>query len=543
MTNNIVQVNASIVAAPTPGTLQSSGAFISQGATNTSPGTKTLLTVPTSLSTYLTGALSIASITWAGYVSAVTTAAPHDFAIGDTILLTISGATPSGYNGTFLCTITGASTFTYPLASNPGSATPDTGVYTPEDVAELVAMNTTFFAQGSNQSVYVLELGPGNASDGIAYLTAWIAANPGTFYSYLVPRMWAYASSFLTLVAAFEALTAKTYFFTTMALNNYQDFTPLMKSVVGMVEAPATGAWPSNTITAASWSANEVTFTTNSNHGIAVGQWFQISGMTPSGYNGWFNAALGTTGETLIAYLAADPGAESALGTLIANTYAFAGIPATEFSLAAAFYVSLNYAPTSTNQVPPFSFSYLYDVTPFPTQGNSSLLATLKAANVNVVATGAEGGISTAILKWGTTMDGNSFNFWYAFDWAQITGDQAVANAVITGSNSQPPLYYNQFGINALQAVLASTMSNGVSYGLVLGQVIQTELDPATFAQNVNNKVYAGLTVVNAVPFTTYVAANPSAYQQQSYGGLAVAMTPQLGFTQIIFDLTAVEFA
>jgi hypothetical protein len=296
-------------------------------------------------------------------------------------------------------------------------------------------------------------------------------------------------------------------------------------------------------LTAASWSNNVVTFTTTTSHGVAVGQWFQIAGMTPAGYNGWFQAAAGTTGNTLVAPLATSPGSESALGTLVASTYASAGIPSSEFSLAAAFYVMLNYAPSSTNQVPPYAFSYLFGVTPFPTQGNSALLAILKAAFVNVVATGAEGGISNAILKWGTTMDGNSLNFWYGFDWAQINGDEAVANAVINGSNSQPPLYYNQFGINTLQAVLASTMADGVSYGLILGQVIQTELDPNTFATNVANGVYAGLTVVNAVPFAIYIAQNPSAYQEQTYGGLSVAMTPQLGFQQIIFNLTAVEFA
>ena len=542
MTNQIVTVIAGIVVAPTPSALQKSGAFISQGATNTSPGTYTLLTAPSSLTTYLAGSLALTSITWIANVASATTAAPHNLEVGDTLLLTISGASPSGYNGTFLCTVTGTSTFTYPLATNPGGPS-SSGVYTPEDVAELVEQNTTFFAQGSQQAVWVLELGPGNASDGVAYLTNWIAANPGVFYAYLVPRTWAYSSAFLTMMAGFEALTAKTYFFTTMALNNYSSFTTLMKCVVGMIEAPATGAWSANVLTAASWSNNVVTFTTTTNHGVSVGQWFQIIGMTPAGYNGWFQAASGTTGSTLVAPLANSPGSESVLGTLVASTYASAGIPSTEFSLAAAFHVMLNYAPSSTNQVPPYAFSYLFGVTPFPTQGNSSLLAILKASFVNVVATGAEGGISNAILKWGTTMDGNSLNFWYGFDWAQINGDEAVANAVINGSNSQPPLYYNQFGINTLQAVLASTMADGVSYGLILGQVVQTELDPNTFSTNVANGVYAGLTVVNAVPFAIYIEQNPNAYEEQTYGGLAVAMTPQLGFTQIIFNLTAVEFA
>ena len=41
-----------------------------------------------------------------------TTSSPHGLTLGDSLLLTISGASPSGHNGTYLCTPTGASTFT-----------------------------------------------------------------------------------------------------------------------------------------------------------------------------------------------------------------------------------------------------------------------------------------------------------------------------------------------------------------------------------------------------------------------------------------------
>src|SRR6185312_1598044 len=233
----------------------------------------------------------------------------------------IAGALPAAYNGVKQCTITGASTFTFAIAS--GTSTPATGtiVWTPEDVAELLAMATTFFAQGSTQAVSVLEIGEGTAAEGVTYMTTFLATNPNAFYSYLVPRYWADESTYLTFVANFESPTSKVYFFTTMTTGNYTSFTPAMKCVVGLVEAPT--------------------------------------------------------------------------------------IPVTEFSLAAMFYVTLNYNPSSTNKITPTAFSYLFGVTSYPLAGNGALLTALAAAGVNYVGTGSEGGISTAVLFYGTTMDSN----------------------------------------------------------------------------------------------------------------------------------------
>lgn len=64
---------------------------------------------------------SISGATWSsgtGLVT-VTTAAAHGLANGASV--TIVGATPIAYNGTFTATVTGSNTFTIPLASNPGA--------------------------------------------------------------------------------------------------------------------------------------------------------------------------------------------------------------------------------------------------------------------------------------------------------------------------------------------------------------------------------------------------------------------------------------
>ena len=76
--------------------------------------------------------VEISTITWSGGTVTVTTASPHGLPTGTTSG-TIYGCTPSAYNGSYTFTRTGASTFTYPLASNPGTIT--VLGYTPFDSA------------------------------------------------------------------------------------------------------------------------------------------------------------------------------------------------------------------------------------------------------------------------------------------------------------------------------------------------------------------------------------------------------------------------
>lgn len=71
-------------------------------------------------------AVSVSSLTSAGGTATATTAAPHGYATGD--FVTIAGADQAAYNGEVQVTVTGASTFTYPVAGGP--ATPATGTIT-----------------------------------------------------------------------------------------------------------------------------------------------------------------------------------------------------------------------------------------------------------------------------------------------------------------------------------------------------------------------------------------------------------------------------
>jgi len=75
----------------------------------------------------------------------VTTQAPHGYKIARVVTLTISGASPDGYNGTFPCLVTSPTTFTYSLAINPGMATvPGTASFNVNLVGGLFASSLVF---------------------------------------------------------------------------------------------------------------------------------------------------------------------------------------------------------------------------------------------------------------------------------------------------------------------------------------------------------------------------------------------------------------
>lgn len=548
---NIVSVVESQRVAPTPNTLQRLGALVSQGATTTSQYTASLLTQLADLTPLLHASAAVTSAVLATGVVTATTTAPHGYATNAEIYLTLAGFTPAAYNGTYLCTITGASTFTFDFVETPGAVTVE-GTWVNASVAELVAMATTFFAQGNSHAVYVLELGAGSPSDGVAALGAYLTANPNSdytsgatnfFYRYQVPRSWDAQPTFTTLLQSYNSLDSRTFFHITTTLSTYTTYTTLDKCVVATIESPAMGVWQANVLTAISYSAGVVTATTTSAHGVVRGQWFQITGCTPSGYNGWWQAQEGTTGSTLVYYVGSAIGAESVLGSLVPSYYANTGVTATEFTSSAQLHVLLSLAPSTTNKVTPTAYSYVYGVTAFPIRGLSALLNTLKAAYVNIIGTGAEGGISNTILLWGTTSDGYDCTFWYSADWVAINCDLNIANAIINGSNNPiNPLYYNQPGIDRLQAVAAQTVSSAVTFGLVLGLPVQTSLDGPDLNEQLNSNKYIGQSVVNAVPFIPYSIENPGDYKIGEYDGLSVAIVPARGFIHIVLNLNVSSF-
>lgn len=191
-----------------------------------------------------------------------------------------------------------------------------------------------------------------------------------------------------------------------------------------------------------------------------------------------------------------------------------------ELLSAHTFYEVINSNPSASNKLAPFAFRYLYNVTPWADKGNASVMASMKAANVNFAGTGAQGGVSENLLFWGYTMDGKPLSYWYAVDWAQIHLARDLAYEIITGSNSKTnPLDYDQRGITRLQTKATGTLTTGINYGCI----------------------ESGASV-SAVDFGTYIAANPGDYATGTYNGLSATITPIRGFEQITFYLN-VDFS
>lgn len=191
----------------------------------------------------------------------------------------------------------------------------------------------------------------------------------------------------------------------------------------------------------------------------------------------------------------------------------------TSIEAAAPFYDWLSNNPGPANGLAPMAFRFLFGLTPWVLAGNNTVIDAALTAYSNVVLTGAEGGISNACLFKGTTLDGNQASFWYGIDWFRIQVAQRLAAGIINGSNTTNPLLYDQNGINTLLAIAQSVASDAVGYGCV---------NTAT---------------VSAVPFATYVAANPTDYANGIYNGLSATITGQNGFLSITFNLDAVTFS
>ncbi len=393
---------------------------------------------------------------------------------------------------------------------------------------ELIKMNDTFFTQGNSTGVYLLELGA-QTSEGqaIAALNTWITNTPDQFYAYLVPADWDTARQVqsVTIVSGGDYTSAPTVTFSAPAAGGTTatGTAVLTGTAVTSVTITNPGDYTTSDTVTVTFSAGTTTATgtvnvTSALNAMAAG----YSGTTGRTY--FFTT---TTASTISAYSSTT----KAIFAMVPSPTALS----TEFQVAGAFYDLLSTNPSAGAPAAPLSYRYQYGVTPWATNGNAATIGTILTAYGNIIGTGAEGGISNAVLFKGTTMDGNQMMAWYAIDWVQIQAKQQLAAAIINGSNSNPPLYYSQAGINQLLAILGGTNgiggigADGVSFGL-----LSSQSPSATFPN--------GTPSFSATPFATYIAQNPSAYQAGSYGGFSATITAQNGFLTVTFNLDAVEF-
>jgi enamine deaminase RidA (YjgF/YER057c/UK114 family) len=85
---------------------------------------------------------TISSITFVTTTATLTTSSVHGLSNGDVV--TVSGASPSNYNGTYSITVTGTSTFTYVMAAAPATNATVVGTYTSGAWQTAITNGTVF---------------------------------------------------------------------------------------------------------------------------------------------------------------------------------------------------------------------------------------------------------------------------------------------------------------------------------------------------------------------------------------------------------------
>ncbi|MBU9310866.1 hypothetical protein [Burkholderia multivorans] len=376
---------------------------------------------------------------------------------------------------------------------------------------ELTNMANTHFAQGSAIGFYVLELGAETGVDqGIGLLQTWISNNPNVFYAYLVPAAWDYSKDEVGSV---------------IVTNGGSGYT---SAPTVTFSAPTSGTTATGTAIVQNGKVVAITIT-NPGSGYTAAPTVSFSGGGGTGAVATANLA---SALNILASLYSSPTSKTYFfvttsSTNLANYSTLKSVfavvpsplaPSTEFTAAAFFYQWLVNQPGASNKLAPMAYRYLYGVTAWPAQGYNAQITTILSGYGNLVLTGAEGGISTACVFKGTLMSGDQASWWYGIDWFQIQSKQAIAAAIINGSNSNPPLLYDQPGINSLEAVAENTGSAAVSFGC---------------AQSVS---------ISATSFLQYTTQNPGDYAAGIYNGLAATVVGQNGFLTVTFNIDAVQF-
>ena len=235
----------------------------------------------------------ISAITYSGSTATVTTSTAHSLSTG--ALVTIAGALPTSYNGTYGINVTSANTFTYLMASTPASNASLQGAYTISTQPSIAftsltysgttALATTALPHGltTGQSITVVNTIPTTYSG--TYTVTVTTSNTFTYTMGATPTGNA------------------------TSLGSYS----VVLSPVGI-----------STVT---YSGSIATITTTSTHGLISGTILNISGIYPTTYNGLFTITVSS--PTTFSYsMTANPGQ---VGSLVGyySAYNIAGTPYT----------------------------------------------------------------------------------------------------------------------------------------------------------------------------------------------------------------------
>jgi hypothetical protein len=256
-----------------------------------------------SLLTTSTGVVTISTITRSGTTATATTATAHNLTSGRYI--SITGCTPSDYNGIYMITVVNSTTFTYVMANVPANNATVVGTYTIGLLNEIQTLMNYAAPNVSNQKLFGI-------ADGKIYD---VTTNPATLvYSGLSNSQWQHINfsnaggNFLVMVNGVDA--AMVY-----------DGTRWYKL--------ATTATAQTILTLTS-SGTTATVTTSVAHGLVTDNRVVISGATETPYNGTFRITV--TGATTFTYTMASSTTSPATGTPVYTVLGIAGVNSNVFA-------------------------------------------------------------------------------------------------------------------------------------------------------------------------------------------------------------------
>ena len=263
---------------------------------------------------------------WSSSTSTITftTATSHNLVVGDVI--TVTGASPSGYNGTYAVTSTPTSyTFTVAQASNPGAWTSG-GTFTSGRFwsGGVITFTTTANHNYSVGTVVVVSGASPAGYDGTYTVTAVPspttfsvaqAVNPGNWVSGGTVTPGFRRTLIVSVEAAFNLLGSNTDAGGGVVLG----FLPTDGYWVNASSPGAISLTPSLSITSASYSFGTITYTTSGQLPFVTGNTVTVSGMSYSNYNGTYTN-IAVTGSNTFTVSSSWPGSSSSSGGTVTGT-------------------------------------------------------------------------------------------------------------------------------------------------------------------------------------------------------------------------------
>jgi hypothetical protein len=247
--------------------------------------------------------VSVSTITFSTTTATATTGSSHGLITGQTIVMT--GNTPAAYNGTFVVTVTGLTTFQYTMLSTPATNATVVGSYTSTGTGITVPAGTSMFVFNTGLNV-------------VDVVSALNALSVGGALSVTGAASFAADASFNS-TGAIKVPVGTTAQQPTGAVGKIRYNTTLSR-----YEGFNTG-YPGSTVSTITFSTTTATATTLSNHGLTTGQIIVMSGCTPAAYNGTF--AVNVVNSTTFEYTMLSTPATNAtvVGSYTYGTYAVIG--------------------------------------------------------------------------------------------------------------------------------------------------------------------------------------------------------------------------